>query len=84
MNTKKRLLSTINTVLPMKDYNSTDHIFSQAYGITATDMVYILQALSREFKFTINDEFVDALEMATFVQFESLLTQYENTAPAAA
>jgi len=83
MTTKQRLLTTINTVLPIKDYNPTDHIFSQAYGITATDMVYILQALSREFKFTINDEFVDALEMATFAKFESLLTQYENTAAAA-
>ena len=84
MTTKQRLLTTINTVLPMKDYSANDHIFSQAYGVTATDMVYILQALSREFKFTINDEFVDALEVATFTQFETLLTQHENTALAVA
>ena len=61
MTIKQRLLTTINTVLPMKDYNADDHVFSQAYGITATDMVYVLQALAREFNFTICDDFVDAM-----------------------
>ena len=83
MTTKQRLLTTINTVLPMKDYNAEDHIFSQSYGITATDMVYILQALAREFSFTIGDDFVDAMEMATFAQFEALLERYQGTGTAA-
>ena len=83
MTTKLRLLTTINTVLPVKDYNTDDHVFSQAYGITATDMVYILQALAREFSFTICDDFVDAMEMITFAQFEALLERYQGTAGAA-
>jgi len=78
--TKERLLSTINSVLPLVDYNESDYILSEKYRISAVAMVYILQKLSAEFNFTINDDFVDALEMCTFSRLEELLEQYSGTA----
>ena len=79
-NIKERLLTAINTVLPLDDYNEADYILSEKYRISAVAMVYILQKLSAEFQFTINDDFVDALEMCTFGRLEELLEQYSGTA----
>ncbi len=79
MNTKERLLTAINTVLPLNDYNSNDCIFSDKYPMSAVDMVYILKRLALEFRFTIDDAFVDALEMCTFQQLESILARYDGT-----
>ena len=78
MTTKERLLSVINTVMPLDDYSGDDCIFSVKYGITPTNMVYILQKLMDEFSFSMDDAFVDAMEMCTFAQFENLLEEYEN------
>ena len=78
-NTKERLLAAINTVVPLSEYTGSDHLFSIKYAINSMDMVYILQKLAKEFNFKINDDFVDAMEMCTFAQFESLLEKYENT-----
>jgi len=80
LDTKERLLSAINFVLPLKDYNETDYVLSEKYGISAVAMVYILQKLMADFHFTINDDFVDALEMCTFGRLEELLEQYSSTA----
>ena len=80
METKKILLSAINTVITLDNYKPTDCIFSQKYAISPTAMVYILLQLSKDFNFTINDAFVDALEMCTFAQLEQLLEQHANTA----
>ena len=73
LSTKERLLSSINSVLPLDDYNSADYIFSSKYRISSVAMVYILQNLAKEFNFSITDDFVDALEMCTFGQLEELL-----------
>ena len=82
---KERLLSAINTVVTLNDYAADDCIFSQEYPFSPAIMVYILKRLAEDFKFTITDEFVYALEMCTFAKLEELLKQYENTAtPAAA
>ena len=80
---KERLLSVINTVLPLDNYDETDYMLSEKYHISAVSMVYILQKLSAEFQFTINDDFVDALEMCTFGRLEELLEQYSGTAAVA-
>ena len=77
--TKERLLSAISTIAPLTEYEESDCIFSEKYAFSATDMVYILQALAKEFNFTIGDEFVDAMEMCTFTQLEALLEKHENT-----
>jgi len=79
MTTKERLLAAINTVLPLNDYEGEDYLFSLKYPISSVDMVYVLLQLSKDFNFKIGDEFVAAMENATFSQFESLLTKYENT-----
>ena len=79
-NIKKQLLSAINTVVPLEDYVSDDYVFSQKYNISSTAMVYILQKLAADFKFTISEEFIDAMEMCTFGKLEELLEQYANTA----
>ena len=79
LNIKERLLSAINTVLPMDNYNEADYVLSEKYRISAVAMVYILQKLSADFNFTINDDFVDALEMCTFGRLEELLEQYSGT-----
>jgi len=78
-NTKARLLSAINTVVPLSDYKAEDFLFSGKYPLSATDMVYVLLQLSKDFRFTINDDFIAAMENATFSQFEELLVQHENT-----
>jgi len=75
---KERLLLTINKVIPLKDYESNDCIFSQKYSITSVSMVYILMKLTDEFNFTITDDFVDSLEACTFGDLENLLVQYEG------
>ena len=80
ISTKERLLTAINTALPLKDYKREHYIFSSEYFISATDMIYILKQLSADFKFTITDDFVDALENCTFARLEELLEQYSNTA----
>ena len=71
--TKERLLSAINTVFPLNDYTETDIIYSQKYNITPAAMVYILLQLAKDFNFTINDKFVDSLEMCTFKRLEEIL-----------
>ena len=78
-NTKNRLLATINKVTPLSDYTPDGIIFSEKYGISSTNMVYILKKLEKDFNFTVNDAFVDAMEMCTFSNFEMLLEKYENT-----
>ena len=75
------MLSAINAVAPLNDYSSDDIIYSEKYALSPTDMVYILQKLEKDFNFKIDDDFVDAMKMCTFAQFEALLEQYENTAP---
>ena len=77
--TKERLLSCINTVMPMDSYLGDDCIFSQKYAISPVTMVYILKQLAKDFRFTINDDFVDSLEMCTFSQLENLLEQYSGS-----
>ena len=81
--TKSRILSAINTAVKLDDYNKEDQVFSMKYPMTSTDMVYVLKHLATDFQFTINDEFIDALEMCTFRQLEELLTQYSSTAKVA-
>ena len=49
--------------------------------MSSSDMIYILQKLSTDFNFTLDDDFIDAMEMCTFAQFEALLEKYENTNP---
>jgi len=78
--TKERLLSAINAVLPLHDYEGNDCIYSQKYSFSPAVMVYILQKLTQEFQFTITDDFVDALEMCTFAQLEALLEEYSGKA----
>ena len=80
LNTKKRLISAINNATKLESYEGGDCIFSKKYAITPVNMVYILMNLAKEFKFAINDDFVDAMENCTFTKLESLLEQYENTA----
>ena len=70
---KKQLLATINTVVPLGDYVSEDCIFSQKYPFSPVAMVYILKQLAEDFRLTITDDFVDALEMCTFANLEKLL-----------
>ena len=78
--TKDRLLTAINTVIPLINYEKSDCIFSQKYGIVPVAMVYILKKLAEEFQFTITDDFVDALENCTFAQLGTLLEEYSNKA----
>lgn len=73
---KERLLSLINTVVPLENYCGSDCIFSQKYSLSPVIMVYLLKALEKEFHITITDDFIDALEMCTFAQLEILLEQY--------
>ena len=73
-----KLLASINTVVPLKEYAPDDIIFSQKYGISPVAMVYILKQLEKDFDFTITDDFVDALEMCTFARLESLLEEYSG------
>jgi len=77
--TKDRLLSAINTVVPLSDYKADDYLFSGKYPLSASDMVYVLLHLAKDFCFTINDDFIAAMENTTFSQFEALLVRYENT-----
>jgi len=78
-NTKERLLAAINTVVFLEDYDINDCFFSLKYPINSTSMVYILLQLMQDFNFKLDDAFVDAMENATFSQWEALLEQYENT-----
>ena len=71
--TKVSLLSVINKVTPLEDYNPSDHIFSERYRISATDMVYILQSLAAEYNIVIDDALIDSLEICTFGQLEKLI-----------
>jgi len=78
--TKQRLLASINTVVPLTDYNGDDCIFSQQYPLSSVTMLYVLKQLEKDFNFSITDDFVDALEMCTFAQLEVLLEQYSGKA----
>ena len=80
MTTKERILTAINKVQPLEDYNNEDVIYIQKYSISATNMVYILLELSKDFNLTIADDFIDALENCTFAQLETLLEQYSGKA----
>ncbi|MCL2016512.1 MAG: hypothetical protein FWG68_09735 [Defluviitaleaceae bacterium] len=75
---KQKLLSTINTITPLADYQPDDIIFSEKHHISAANMTYILLKLSKDFNFTINADFVNSLEMCTFSQLEDLLLKYGN------
>jgi len=77
--TKERLLSAINTVIQLNDYDPNDCIFGQKYGLIPVAMVYILKKLAEDFQFDITDDFVDALENSTFSQLEALLEKYSGT-----
>ena len=77
--TKSKLLSAINTVTPLPDYQPDHHIFSQDYGISSTAMVYILNQLSKDFRFPITEDFIDALDMCTFAKLEALLETHQDT-----
>jgi hypothetical protein len=79
MTIKEKILTAINTVAPLKDYNAGDCIFSGKYPSTPATMVYILLKLAKDFNFTITDDFVDSLEMCTFGRLEELLEQYKDT-----
>ena len=76
--TKERILSAINTVVPMGDYDPSDSLFGVEHPISSVDMVYILMQLSKDFRFEICDDFVDEMEGITYSQFEELLLRYEN------
>lgn len=80
MSTKERILKAINKLLPIDEYNECDYIFSDKYSLTSTVMVYVLLELSKDFNFKITDDFIDALEMCTFAQLETLLEEYSNKA----
>lgn len=71
--TKAQLLASINTVVPLKDYDAGDCIFSQKYAISPVSMVYIIRRLSADFNFPITDDFIDRLEMCTFGQLAQLV-----------
>lgn len=73
---KTKILTAINTVTPLQDYHPTDCIFSQKYPLSPAAWVYVLLALTKEFNFTINDDFVDALKECTFEGLEKLLAPY--------
>jgi len=79
LNTKERILSAINTVVDLDNYDPSDCIFSQKYNIVPVNMAYILIKLSEDFKFDITDDFVDALENCSFSQLEALLERYSDT-----
>jgi len=83
-NIKARLLHTINKIMPLDDYESSDCIFSQKYSVPPALMVYTILKLADDFNFTITDDFVDALENCTFGKLESLLEQHEGTKGTAA
>lgn len=76
---KEKLLTSINTVVTLNEYDSEDYIFSEKYAISSTDMVYILQQLSKDFNFKLTDDYVDALENCTFIALENLIGIYEKT-----
>jgi len=75
---KQQLLTAINTIVPLTDYNKDDYIFSNAYPLSSTDMVYLIIQLSKDLAFTITDDFIDAMEMCTFCEFEALLAKYSK------
>ena len=76
--TKERVLSAINKVVTLSDYDPNTKLFSGEYKIASVDMVYILMQLSKDFCFEISVDLVDAMENITFAQFEELLLRYEN------
>jgi len=76
--TKERILSAINTVVPLSDYNASDSMYGMKYPLSPVDLVYILMELSKEFCFEVSEDFVDSMESITFGQFEELLISYEN------
>ena len=73
MTAKETILNTINAVIPVNDYNGADYVFSGKYGITATDMIYIMQILSESCNIEINEALIDSLENCTFARLEELV-----------
>ena len=82
MNTdvKAVILKVINQFVKLEDYNGEDCIFSQKYSLSPATMGYILLHLSKFYGFTINDEFVDELEMCSFNKLEELLSKNAKAA----
>ena len=78
--TKERLLTAINTIIPLTNYDENDCIFSQKYGIVPVVMAYILKQLAQDFRFNLTSDFVDLLENCTFIQLEALLEECSNSA----
>ena len=75
---KTMLLSEINSVVNLKDYNKDDYIFSGKYPFSPTAMVYILQGMSKKLNFTLSEEFIDEMDMCTFGKLEELFERFRN------
>ena len=69
----KKLYEIINGVTNIPPYNRNDFIFSNKYINFSCDMVCILMRLSKEFKFNMDDDFIDSLEFCTFGELEDKL-----------
>lgn len=75
---KPILLSEMNTIVDLKDYNKDDYIFSEKYPFSATAMIYVLQGMSKKLNFTLDEEFIDEMNMCTFGKLEELFERYRN------
>ena len=75
---KTILLSEINSIVDLKDYNKDDYIFSEKYPFSPTAMIYILQGMSKKLNFKLNEEFIDEMDMCTFGKFEELFERFRN------
>ena len=75
MTTKERVIAAINATVwtAIKDYDGDDCIYSQKYRFSPVDIVYLLFRLERDFGFSLDEDFVDSLEMCTFSRLEKLL-----------
>ena len=75
MTTKERIIAAINAIMwtDIKDYDGDDSIYSQKYRFSPVDIVYLLFRLEKDFGFSIDEDFVDSLEMCTFARLETLL-----------
>ena len=76
MNSKELILTVVNSVVCLKEYNVNDSVFSQKYCISPVAMVYIITRFADELRFRITDELVDSLEMCTFGDIEQMLELY--------
>ena len=75
MATKERIIAAINATIQthIKDYEGDDCIFSQKYRFSPVDIVYLLFRLEKDFNFSLDEDFVDSLEMCTFARLDTLL-----------